>query len=294
MIALGAMLSLAAAAAIRAGTPTWADLGTDFGTPGNWIPSGAPTNNITTDIATFGSAAPTNQPILNASQSVAGVVFTNTAGPFVFSGNSTVLTVGVSGLDNQSAATQTLDATLGLTLGAASQFSVSSTGALTIASTVNTNGFALTLTGAGTGTGSISGIISGTGGLTKSGTGTWTLSGANTYTGLTTVSAGTLSAQNGAALGDIAGATTVTSGATLNLSNVVIGAEGLTISGTGVGGLGALTGTGTASLSGTVALGAASTIGVAAGAAGRIHSRSQGWVSKTTARWGLAASRRCI
>ena len=28
--------------------------------------------------------------------------------------------------------------------------------------------------------------------------------------------------------------------------------------------------------------------------AGRIHSRSQGWVSKETARWGLAASRRCI
>ena len=30
------------------------------------------------------------------------------------------------------------------------------------------------------------------------------------------------------------------------------------------------------------------------GKAGRIHSRSQGWVSKTTARCGLAASRRCI
>ena len=47
---------------------------------------------------------------------------------------------------------------------------------------VNTNGNAVTL----------SGVLSGTGGLTKAGAGTLTLSAANTYTGLTTVSAGML------------------------------------------------------------------------------------------------------
>ena len=52
-------------------------------------------------------------------------------------------------------------------------------------------------------TGSIVGIISGTGGqLAKSGTGTLTLSGANTYTGTTTVNAGTLELSGGSAIAD--------------------------------------------------------------------------------------------
>ena len=63
----------------------------------------------------------------------------------------------------------------------------------------------------------LSGVISGTGAVTKAGAGTMTLSGANTYTGATTVSAGTLT--NGAA-GVIAdtSAVTVASGATWNLA----------------------------------------------------------------------------
>ena len=95
--------------------------------------------------------------------------------------------------------------------------------------------------------------------LTKTGAGTLILSGAgaNTYTGLTTVNQGTLSAQKAAALGTAAGATTVSSGATLDINNVAIVGEVLTIDGTGVLGVGALTGTGAgASLSGGISLGA--------------------------------------
>ena len=55
--------------------------------------------------------------------------------------------------------------------------------------TVNTNGYAVTL----------SGILSGTGGLTKTGAGTLTLSAANNYNGTTTVMGGTLELQTVAA-----------------------------------------------------------------------------------------------
>ena len=86
----------------------------------------------------------------------------------------------------------------------------------------------------------INGAISGTA-LTKSGDGTLVLGGANTYTGLTTVGAGTLSIANSLGLGTVAGGTTVTAGAALELQGGVnIGGEALTLNGAGISGGGAL------------------------------------------------------
>jgi fibronectin-binding autotransporter adhesin len=127
----------------------------------------------------------------------------------------------------------------------------------------------------GVGTGAdakISGVISGTGasnlvistvGVAPWNPGTLILSGTNTYVGTTTVSAGTLNIQNGSALGTTAGSTTVSSGATLQLqNNITVGAEALTISGTGASGQnGALVNvSGTNNYGGLLTLGAASTI----------------------------------
>ena len=145
---------------------------------------------------------------------------------------------------------------------------ISSAGALTGTGTASLSG-AITLFGnssiGGTGnTFTLSGIIGESGGartLTKAGSGTLILSGANTYSGATTVSAGTLSVSHADALGTTVAGTTVSSGAALNINGVSIGAEALTISGTGISSAGALTGTGTSSLSGAVTLAANSSIG---------------------------------
>ncbi len=78
-------------------------------------------------------------------------------------------------------------------------------------------------------------------GLIKTGAGTLVLSGNNSYNGTTTVSAGALNLQSKTALGSPAAATSVTSGAALQLQGgVAITGEPLTLSGTGVATDGAL------------------------------------------------------
>jgi autotransporter-associated beta strand protein len=88
----------------------------------------------------------------------------------------------------------------------------------------------------------VANVISGTGTVTQTGSGTLILSAANTFTGAVTVAQGTLQAGNNAALGTTNGGTTVASGATLEIvANAInLGQERITISGTGVGGAGAL------------------------------------------------------
>ena len=150
-----------------------------------------------------------------------------------------------------------------LTLGAAATVS-SDSGTLNLTNTGTITGATFGLTLAGAGNGSISSIIGTTSGtLTKSGAGTWTLTGANTYTGATTISAGILNIQNATGLGTTGTGTTVASGATLQLqNNITVGAEGLTISGTGASGQnGALVNvSGTSNYGGLLTLGAAATV----------------------------------
>jgi filamentous hemagglutinin family protein len=101
----------------------------------------------------------------------------------------------------------------------------------------------------------VSGIVNGTGSLTKSGTDTLTLSGTNTFNGATSITSGTLAISNAAGLGGTSNGTTVASGATLDLRGASVGAEAVTLSG------GTLTAsTGTSSLSGAVNLTSASSL----------------------------------
>ena len=89
----------------------------------------------------------------------------------------------------------------------------------------------LTLGGSNTGDNTLSGVISEVGtnsatlGITKVDAGRWVLSGTNTYTGVNTISAGTLSAQSAAALGNA----TSTGGVTISGTGVLELAGGITL-----------------------------------------------------------------
>jgi autotransporter-associated beta strand protein len=130
----------------------------------------------------------------------------------------------------------------------------------------------VTLTGAGTfnsngNNSTLSGVITGSGAFTKSGAGTLTLTGTNNYTGLTTISVGTLNIQNSSALGGIASGVSITSGAALELQGgITVGAEALTLRGTGISSGGALRNiSGNNTYGGLITLGAASRINSDAG-----------------------------
>jgi len=113
----------------------------------------------------------------------------------------------------------------------------------------------------------LSGIIGGTGSLTKSGTGTLTLSGANTYIGGTTVNAGTLSGTTAGLQGNIA------NNAAVIFDQATDGTYAGTMSGTGSltkSGAGTLTLSGTNTYSGGTTINAGTLSGDTTGLQGAI------------------------
>ncbi len=87
----------------------------------------------------------------------------------------------------------------------------------------------------------ISGMISGTGGINKEGLGTLILSGANTFGGILKINVGVVNARHSTALGTILAGTQVVGGAALELQgNINISYEALALRGYGVSSAGAL------------------------------------------------------
>ncbi|CAM3019630.1 beta strand repeat-containing protein [Rariglobus hedericola] len=95
------------------------------------------------------------------------------------------------------------------------------------------------------------------------GTGTLVLGGDNTFTGAVNISAGTVRITHANGLGGTTGATLVSSNATLDLNGQTVGAEAVSLTGTGVGSVGALrnSSASAASLGGNVTLTGNTSIG---------------------------------
>ncbi|MDO6514573.1 autotransporter domain-containing protein [Neptuniibacter sp. 2_MG-2023] len=173
----------------------------------------------------------------NKSISGSGTLTKTGAGTLTLSGantytGATTISAGLlrasntSALGSNSAVTVgggSLDLTTGLSIGS-----------LAGAGNVTLNANTLTTGGNNTST-SYSGILSGTGGLTKQGSGTQTLTGTNTYTGGTTVSGGTLQGTTTSLQGNIINNANVTFDQTTNgtYAGVMSGTGSFTQAGTG-------------------------------------------------------------
>jgi fibronectin-binding autotransporter adhesin len=168
----------------------------------NWNPTIVPTNG--SDILFDNSTVSTAQTIdTGASRTVRSLTFD---APFNYTVNNNTFTFdsgGVSGFSGIAAtqthgtAVQTINSNL--SLNNAITIRNGTTGALTINGTIATNGKSVTIDGTGTST--LTGVISGTGSIVKNDTGMAAISGANTYTGGTTINNGTVNANNATALG---------------------------------------------------------------------------------------------
>jgi fibronectin-binding autotransporter adhesin len=182
-------------------------------------------------------------------------------GGYSITGNGITLTSGFVANN----ATGSNSFTAPITLATAQTFDDANPAATLTLGAINTGVLQL-LTIDGSGTVSIGGTISGSGGITKNGSGTLILSGSNTYLGITTINQGVVNVQSNSALGATTAGTTVISGAALQVQGNVTIAEPLSLAGTGTvvgfAGLGALRSvggtnnwTGNVLLSGVVALG---------------------------------------
>ncbi len=106
------------------------------------------------------------------------------------------------------------------------------TGALTLSGAMDLGGAMRQIT-VNNAVDTISGVISGTGGITKAGTGALTLSGANTYSGGTTINAGKIVVDSDGNLGDASGQLTFGGGGTLQITNGFTSARNVTLNGGG-------------------------------------------------------------
>jgi len=221
-----------------AATKTWTGGGSDtnMNTAGNWT-GGAP---VAGDDLVF-PVDITNRTVVNnyaAATSFNSITFSGTAtqnSDYTFSGNSITL---VAGITNSMTGSFALTPTIGmpLLLNGTQTFQSSSDAGLNFTGTIGLGTSNLTVD-TSTAFFQMTGVISGSGNITKTGSGYLILMGANTNSGAISINTGAIVAENATALGTTAGITSVANGASLLFtqpSGSITYAEPLTLNGTGL------------------------------------------------------------
>lgn len=192
---IGALLALAAVAPLASANQIWDGGGADdfWSTNANWVLNTLP--NFNASLAFSGTQRLT--PVNSTQASVAGLTFNASAGAFILTGTGVGNTITLGGnITNNSSNAQTISFGA-ITLTGNRTFDAS-TNVLTVNSDIALG--ANTLTAVTTNDITLSGAITGTGGLVKNDVGTLFLGGVNTYSGPTTLSDGFLVAQFSSAL----------------------------------------------------------------------------------------------
>ncbi|MFH1497554.1 MAG: autotransporter-associated beta strand repeat-containing protein, partial [Verrucomicrobiota bacterium] len=192
-------------------------------TAGNWLNPAAP---VADQPVVFDADAANGQTALalDAGLSLRGILFRASESSSAFSfGGAHTLVIGQTGIRNESAATQTFNLPIALS-GAQNWEAVN--GDLAFNGPIDNAGHLLAVGGAADTT--ITGVISGSGGLAKDDSGTLTLAAANTYAGTTFLHDGTLRLAPGGGLGAGAVAFIAGNAATLDLNGQNQTVAGLT------------------------------------------------------------------
>jgi fibronectin-binding autotransporter adhesin len=211
----------------------------------NWRVGSTSTNYFDGDFVTFDdSAVGTTTVNLTTGLFPGSLTVNNSALSYTFTGSGRI--GGLTGLTKQGSGTLVLNNTgvnnfaagIAINAGTIQVGSGGTSGNLGAGAVNNNANLTLNRSDDFTVANDIAGSASGT--LTKNGAGVVTLSGGNTFTGAVAVVTGTLKAGNAAALGQPDGVTTISSGATLDVNALNLGAEPIIVSGAGVGGNGAI------------------------------------------------------
>lgn len=241
----------------------WKGVGADWDTvTANWTTNGGATTAIYSELdkVTFDSLGGTQPSVnLTADRSPAAVLVNTTGGDYNLGGAGAI--VGTGSLTKNSNGKLTLttaNAFSGGTSLNAGMVELDGAGQIGTGPVLN-NG---NITANSSGTANFPATISGSGSFTNL-SGNASLSASNSYTGATVVSAGTLFAANSSSLGDVSSGTVVNPGGQLFITGAVsIGAEPLTLNGSGPAADGALrkNGGNAASFGGAITLASDTTI----------------------------------
>jgi len=166
-------------------TQTWDGNGANanWSTGTNWVSGVSP---VTGDFLTFAGSQQT-APAMDNNYNVTGLAFSSGAASFTLGASGNFLTLTANGITNYSANAQTVN--LPITLTAPQTFNAN-VGALNLPQGITNGGNLVSVDGTNITT--ISGAISGAGGLAKNGGGTNYLTGNDSYAGATTINAGSL------------------------------------------------------------------------------------------------------